>query len=344
MADSAATASAEAPTAASTPAPEEEVQLTPWQAASFTATHAATALLLKVLSLSGLYRFGQMFGTVEWLINFKRRRRFAQALTRILGRKPTGAERRRETRSYFVRSRCDKLFYLILDCVPRDTAIGLLTIGNKDLLDAPLARGGGVYLAMSHHGAQHVVALLMALNGYKTAAVRDRKEGGIRRYVQSRFDKRYPEFERTRWLFADSYPREIFRCLRDGFVLGSAMDVSRVRSDHLKTEDVTIFGEPRRFLSGPLRVARRCRVPVLQTIVASEPGFRYRLDLVDTLLDPDNAGTEDEAVRTAMRKYVDNLERAVRAAPSLISRIGLPGCERVRSRRRVVPGASSVKP
>ncbi len=46
--------------------------------------------------------------------------------------------------------------------------------------------------------------MLLALNGYKTAGVRDRNEGPLRRYVQGRFDRRHPEFQRMRVLFADS--------------------------------------------------------------------------------------------------------------------------------------------
>jgi len=303
------------------PGRAESVRLDWWAYTMFTLAHAASSVLLLVLTLPGLHWFGRVLGTFEWLINYKRRRRFAAALRQVLGREATGAERRRWTREYFTRSRCDKLFYLMFDRIPRAKAMTLLSIGNQELLDRALTRGRGVYMAMSHHGALHVVSLLMALSGYKTAGVRDRREGALRRYIQERFDRLYPEFKRMRILFADSYPREIYRCLSDGFVLGSAMDVSRVRQPNQKTEEVTIFGETRPFPSGPLRIAHRCRAPVLQAFVLPENGFRYRLEIVGTLIDPDVSTDEDTAVAEAMRTYATNVERYVRASPSLLTRI-----------------------
>lgn len=301
--------------------PADPAGLTVWEYVSFTIAHAMTGWLLACLSLSGFYRFGRMFGTLEWLINHKRRGRFSATLQRVLGRVPTAGERRRATREFFVRTRCDKLFYLILDRIPRDKLMALLSIGNQALLDEALARGRGVYLAFSHHGAHHVIAMLMALKGYKTAGVRDRREGAIRRYVQQRFDRVYPEFQRMHVLFADGYPRDIYRCFKDGCLLGSAMDVSRVRDPNQRTEEVAIFGEKRPFLSGPLRIALRCRAPVLQAFIVPEDGFRYRLEIVEILVDPEKVRDEAAAVARAMHTYADNVERHLRASPSLLSRV-----------------------
>ncbi|MBI4718850.1 MAG: hypothetical protein HY763_13675 [Planctomycetes bacterium] len=277
--------------------------------------------MLRLLTLEGLYRFGRLFGSVEWLINYKRRRRFAAALERVLGRRPSAAEHRRATREYFQQTRCDKLFYLIVDCLPRTRAVSLYTINGREAIDRAVARGRGVYVALSHHGPHHVAAMLMTLCGYKVAGVRDRQEGGIRRYMQARWDRRFPELGRMRVLYADSYPRDLYRCFQDGYVVGSAMDVSRVRHPNQKTEKVTVFGETRAFLSGPLRVAIRCGVPVVQGFIVPERGFRYRLEIVQTLFDPANAGEEDAAVRDAMRQYAANVERYVRNRPVLLTRV-----------------------
>jgi len=295
--------------------------LTFWESVSLTVARLFTAWLLALLSFRGLYRFGCCFGTIEWLINHRRRRRFGAMLRRILERELSTRERRQLTREFFMRTRCDKLFYLVTDCVSRDVAASLLTIDNRHLLDEALARGRGVYVALSHHGAHHVIAMLLALNGYKTAGVRDRNEGALRRYVQGRFDRRHPEFRRMRVLFADSYPREIYRCLQEGYMLGSAMDVGRLRNDSQKTEEVTIFNEKRRFLSGPLHIAIRCGTPVLQAFIVSERDFQYRFDIVETLIDPDEVTNEDEAVGRAMHAYAANVEKYIRSSPTLLSRM-----------------------
>lgn len=299
----------------------EPAGLNGWAYLTFTLAHAVGSVLLAVLRLPGLHWFGRVLGTIEWLINYKRRRRFAAALKQVLGREATGAERRQWTREYFTRSRCDKLFYLIFDRIPRAKAMSLLSIENRELLDRALSSGRGVYLAMSHHGSLYVASLLMTVCGYKTAGVRDRKEGAMRRYVQQRFDRLYPEFGRMRILFADSFPREIYRCLSEGYVLYSTMDVTWVRHSHQRTEEVTLFGETRGFPSGPLRIAYRCRAPVLQAFVYPEKGFRYRAEIVGTLIDPDHAKDENLAVAEAMRMYAANVEKYVRASPSLLTRV-----------------------
>ncbi len=295
--------------------------LTAWERFSFSVAHATACGLLRLLSLRGLYRFGRWFGTVEWLINFKRRRRFARALRFTFGNSPTAADRRRHTRDYFMQSRCGKLFYLVFDSITRQAADSRLTITNQELLEDALSRGKGVYMAMSHHGPLHVLAMLMALRGYKTAGVRDRREGALRKYIQDRFDRRYPEFQRMRILYSDSFPREIFRCLNDGFVLGSAMDISRVRDARQRTQEVTVFGERQQFLTGPMRIAIRCHTPVLQAFILPEADFHYRLDIVETLIDPRETNDEDTAVERAMFRYAANVEQYLRRYPSLLSRV-----------------------
>ncbi len=295
-----------------------------WAQFSFNVVHGGAAVLLRVLSIRGLYLFARGFGTLEWLINYKRRRRFGVALARILDAPPSSAERRRATREHFCQSRCDKLFYLVMDCIPREKAVSLFTIENQHLLDDALARGRGVYIALSHNGPHHTAGNLFALTGYKITGVRDRREGGIRRFVQDRFDRKYPEFRRMQLLFADSFPRDIYRCFKEGYVLASAIDVSRKRSETQRTVEVETPGGKRSFLTGPLYIAIRCGAPVIQGFAVPYPGFRYGLKLVEVLIDPDDVGERSETdavVRRAVEKYAANLEKHIRSAPTLITRV-----------------------
>ncbi len=296
-------------------------RLSLWERISFFAAHTAASALLLVLGLRGLYRFGRLFGTVEWLINYKRRRRFARALQSLSCDGATGHHKPSAARAYFMRSRCDKIFYLILDRLSRERAVSLYTITNKDWLDEAVSQGRGVYLALSHNGDHHIGAMFMSLLGYKVAGVRDRHEGGLRRFVLDRFDQRYPEFRRARYLFADSYPRDIYRCLQDGYVLASAMDVGRIRGNPRGIVELTMFGEKRPFLSGPLRVAVRCGVPVIQGFVISEPDFHYRLELVEKLIDPENSNGKEADILGALTVYASNIETKIRGMPELLTRI-----------------------
>ncbi|MCH7813451.1 MAG: hypothetical protein IID40_05460, partial [Planctomycetes bacterium] len=156
-------------------------------------------------SLGGLYRFGYFFGTLEWLINYKRRRRFKRSLDALLGGSMSRRERGRACRRHFARSRCDKIFYLIFDKIPPADARARFQIVRPELFDDALARNNGCFVAMSHHGAHHISALLMARCGYRVALVRDRNEGAIRRFVQERFDRQGSELQHIRVLLAYAY-------------------------------------------------------------------------------------------------------------------------------------------
>jgi lauroyl/myristoyl acyltransferase len=255
------------------------------------------------------------------LINFKRRRRFGRALHEVI-HPLSGRDRRRHTREHFMQTRCDKLFYLIFDRIPREIALTSLTIENGKALDDALAQGRGAYVALCHHGPLHVSGMLMTIRGYKVAGVRDRREGALRRYVQSLYDLKYPEFRRARILYADSFPREIYRCLQDGYALGSAMDISRVRDPRQKHHEVKMFNRPQVFLTGPLRIALRCKSPILQAFIVPGRDFQYRLIFVDGLLNPEAGGTSDEeaSIIRAIEIYAARVERHVRQYPSLLTR------------------------
>lgn len=278
---------------------------------------------VRTFSLRGLYLFGRFFGTLEYLINFKRRARYRRELRSIF---PEGIQRSREKSiilSYFRRTRCDKLYYLIFDRLPREKIMRRIRFHGREYLDQALARGRGVYVMLSHNGSHHVAGLLMALLGYKCAGIRDRNEGDIRRYVQELYAKTFPEFAEIRLLYADSFPRDIYRCFRENRVLGSALDIGRVRGLALKTCPVRIFGETREFLTGTLQVALRCRTPILQGFVVSRPNFYVRLIVRPPLHVPDEddtTGDDPKTVAELMQRYADGIEAHVRGHPDHLSR------------------------
>jgi lauroyl/myristoyl acyltransferase len=274
----------------------------------------------RCFSLKGLYLFGQFFGTCEYVINHKRRRKFRQRLSVIYGDGLTARLARRATWHHFMRIRCDKLFYLIFDRLPREKILNRVRFFGKDVLDDALGRGHGAYVALSHYGSHHVAGLLMALLGYRVAGVRDRNEGPLRRYVQEMYERTFPEFRAIRVFFADSFPRDLYRCFEDGYILGSAPDVEHDRGAHLRTVPVEIFGQQREFLSGPVRIALRCGAPILQGFVVSRRNFYFRLIIRGPLVDPAASRDDPETLATALQHYADNIEEHVRDYPCHISK------------------------
>jgi lauroyl/myristoyl acyltransferase len=274
-------------------------------------------------SLKGLYILGRYFGTIEYLINFRRRARYRRELRRIFAERlePTGEKQ--IILEYFRRTRCDKLLYVIFDRLPREKILRRIRFHGRQYLDEALQRGNGIYVMLSHHGSHHVAGLLMALLGYKCAGVRDRNEGASRIYVQQKYAETFPEFAAIRVLYADTFPRDIYRCFHENHVVGSALDVSRVRGMALKTCPVKIFGEQREFLTGTLQIALRCRATVAQAFVVSRPNFYFRLIVRPPLYLPGEKPDADPQDRVAelMQRYADGIETHVREHPDHLSRV-----------------------
>lgn len=276
----------------------------------------------RTFSLRGLYLLGRWFGTLEYLINFKRRGRYRQELRRVF---PEGLPPKREARiirSYFRRTRCDKLLYLIFDRLPKDKILRRIRFPGREALDSALERGNGVYVLLSHNGSHHVAALLMALQGYKCAGVRDRNEGAMRQYIQKKYADTFPEFRGVRVLYADSFPRDIYRCFKENRVVGTALDVGRVRGVALKTCPVTMFGQQREFLTGTVQIALRCRAPIVQGFVVSRRNFYFRLIVSKPIWEPDSAdGASEDLIPEIMQRYADGIAAHIREYPDHLSRI-----------------------
>ncbi len=282
------------------------------------------SLWVAVFSLKGLYLFGGWFGTIEYLLNARRRARYERELQSVYPEGLSPWRKRKIIRSYFTRTRRDKLFYLIFDRLPREKIMRRIRFHGRQHLDEALQRGHGVYVMLSHHGSHHVAGLLMALLGYRCAGVRDRNEGTLRVYIQDKYARTFPEYAAIRLLYADSFPRDIYRCFQENRVLGSALDVSRVRGQTLKTCPVHIFGQQREFLTGTLQVALRCKATICQAFVVSRPNFYYRLIVNPPLLVPaDETAGADHARRVPelMQAYADGIAAHVRNHPDHISRV-----------------------
>jgi lauroyl/myristoyl acyltransferase len=237
----------------------------------------------------------------------------------VLGDRFTKRRRRYATWRHFVRVRNDKMLFLILDRLPARALLKRLDVTNKHLLDEALARGQGMYMALSHLGSHHLVINILMEQGYeKIAGVRDSKMGAAWRFVQHKHEQsRRPRVE---YFYSNEFPRSIFERFRENYVVGSLIDVQKQRGGHLRTVEADIFGERRSFLTGPLRIAMRCGAPVVQTFVVSRPYFRYGLEFHGPLIDPARNADSREALSEAIRAYAANVEQFARRHPCHISR------------------------
>ncbi len=276
----------------------------------------------RCFSLTGLYLLGQWFGVCEWLLNYKRRGRFRARLRDAMGDTydPRDPLIRRACLDHFTRTRCDKIFYLIFDKLPREKILHRIKFHNRDLLDKCLQRGRGVYVALSHYGSHHILIVLTTLLGYKVAGVRDPNEGPLRRYMQKKYEDSFPEFRHIRLFFSETYPRDLYRCFRDGYILGTALDVGRPRGSHLRTAKVNFFGREREFLTGTMQIALRCGAPILQAFVASHKNFYFHIYIDGPLADPAIESDEEAILQGVMQRYADNIAEHIRQHPSNVSK------------------------
>ena len=275
---------------------------------------------IRCFSLSGLYMLGRFFGTLEYAIDYRRRGRVHRKLRAMFKDEFNVAWRRKMTWRYFMRIRCDKMFYTIMDRIPRGKLLNRIKLKGRRHVDAALARQKGAYVALCHFGSFHVAGLLGALLGYEVIGVRDPKESHVRRYIQRKYRETFPEVARMRLFYSGQFPREIYRQFHAGGIVASLLDVDRIRGGHLKTCPVRIFGETRDFLTGPVQMAVRCGATTFQAFVVSRRNFYYQLIVTPPLHEP-TGGDDESAIPDVMQRYADGVERFAREHPDHLMNI-----------------------
>ena len=278
-------------------------------------------LVIKCTTLNGLYRLGQVFGICEWALNRRRRKRYHRRMKQIFGEEYQPAIMKTQCRRYFMRTRCDKLYYLAFDLIPRDQILQRIHLPQRCLIEASLADGCGVYLAISHLGAQHVAGLLMCFLGYPLAGVRDRNESALRQYIQQRFASRFSEVGATKMFFTDAFPRNIYRWFQGNGLLASALDSDPSSHSQLSRIGVRVFGEDREYLTGTMQIALRCKAAILQAFIVSKPNFHYVMTVTEPLVDPQSGSDSPAVLQEVMQAYASNIEAHALQHPDHMSRI-----------------------
>lgn len=294
----------------------------PW----FTACRIATVrgflvFWSRLFGLSGLYMLGRFFGTCEFLVDYKRRRRVIRKLTELLGDELTPGRRLAHTRRYFMRIRCDKMFYTIMDRIPRAKLMKRIKLIDGHLIDEGLARGKGVYVALCHFGSHYIAGLMMSLLGYEVSGLRDPKESAVRRYIQQKYRETFPEVATMAVFPANSFPRQVYRRLQNNTLVASLIDPDRKRSENAKWTTVTMFGEERELLAGPLQIAFRCGATTLQGFVVSRKNFYYQLIVKPPLVEPGMERDDDVTIQQAAQRYAVQVEKFARKYPYHIMNI-----------------------
>jgi len=303
------------------PAPDQPLKLPALLRLRIALYRGLLVLWARCFSLTGLYRLGQVFGTLEYLCDYNRRRRVHAKLRELFKEEYTPAWGRKVAWRYFMRIRCDKYYYTIMDRIPREKVLKRIRMINRHFIDDALSEGNGVYVALCHYGSHHVAGLMMGLMGYELTGVRDAKESPVRRYIQQKYKETFPEIGRIRVMHANSFPRELYRRFQENGMVCSLLDADRRRGETTRTYPVTIFGEQRNFLTGPLQIALRCGARVVQGFVVSRPKFYYQLVVAPPLVEAGHRGDESETVAAVLQQYAHGVERFARERPDHLMNI-----------------------
>lgn len=227
-------------------------------------------------------------------------------LQRVLGRKPTAADRFRHVltfattihdRVYLANERFD-----LFD----------ISIEGEDIARAAREAGEGAFMIGSHVGSFEIIhsvgrrepGLRMAMAMYEPHAQK------VNTMLAAINPNAKPELISVGKMDAMLRIRE---ALDRGLFVGMLGD--RTPGDE-PTETVTFLGAPARFPVGPLRAAAIMRRPVIFMVGLYRGGNRYRV-VFETLADFTTIahGRRAEAVRTALENYAALLEKHCRHDP-----------------------------
>jgi predicted LPLAT superfamily acyltransferase len=234
------------------------------------------------------------------------RRSVARFRERVLGRPSSWPELFRHFHA-FASTILDRLYFLRAQLDPFD-----IRFHGLDLLDRELAKGQGCVLLGAHLGSFEVV----------------RAVGLFRRQLEIRVLMDEQNAPMVRSLIQELNPAvagtviqvggvktmlQVKECLDGGGIVG-------VMGDRVTQNDQTVackfFDKEAKFPTGPIRMARVTRAPVMLFFGLYRGGNRYEIHLESFGLEaPSSHDRRDVDVHQAVQRYADRLEDFCRRAP-----------------------------
>jgi lauroyl/myristoyl acyltransferase len=275
--------------------------------------------IVKLFGLDGLYKFGVFFGTCEYLLQYKKRKRMYIRLAELFG-KPLPIKQAREIcRKQMCRIRCDKMIYTIMDRINRQALLDRFTIEGQEYMDQAIKHGKGTFFMFSHQGSHHLGGILLTLSGYPIIGLRDPNESPLRIYIQEQYEKSFPEFRDLQIMPSDSFARSFFKAFRENKIVAAAMDIWRDRGN-VRTVKVKFFGQEREIMSGMTHIALKSQAAILVGFVLSMPNYNFKVIFQPWLNDPQTDTESEETIVRVMQEYAGIIENHVKKYPDHISK------------------------
>jgi lauroyl/myristoyl acyltransferase len=257
---------------------------------------------------------------LAYRVSHQKRQRMEQSLARIFGPLPD-AERSRIVRGAFYTFWDETLSF-----VPwRAAAAPTIDVSGRSHLEAALAAGHGVVLWESgFFGRRHLAKQALHRLGFPIHQVHDVTHragfagdphaGWVRdSIVLAYFDAREREFTAGVIHLPQPEPlaaiRTLMAALRRNQILCITADVAQ--GHRLLT--VPLLGEPKRFATGMVNVARTCGAALLPLFCVQEPDGHLRVIIEPAI--PVAPGRDDETLAQPLRSYAALLGTYIRRYP-----------------------------
>lgn len=262
--------------------------------------------VIRALPLAAARPLGSALGELVWALGI-RRCTVARNLELVFPELPPAEHRRIAHRCYrhFGAMTCDTIAMSRLDAVGFCKRI---TLVGWEHLAAAEAHGRGVLVLSAHLGNWEVAARPVGLyRGPFHVVVRPFNNPLVYRYLD-RERERFGE----RQISKRGAAKQLFRVLREDGKAGVVMD-QRVRPGQGIV--LPFLGHPALVTPLPASVALRLGTPAVPIVAWPQPGGRYRVELGEPILPPDDGGRGDEAVAALTARYLAALERDIRRRP-----------------------------
>ena len=285
----------------------------------------ACVLVVEALNRAGSPRLvdaaARAFGGLAYRVSVRKRRRTEWALARILG--PLAPDERRRV----VRGTFDTFWDETLGFVPwRATRGPAIDVVGAEHLEAARAAGRGAVLWESgFFGRRNVAKQALQRAGFAIHQVHDERHraGFATDFQRSWLSERVvlPYFAARERRFVDeiialpgstslAFTRRLAEVLHRNALLCITADFPQGR----RLVTVPLCGEPKRFATGMVSLARACGAPLLPLFCVRERDGRIRAIVEPPVaIQPD--GDRDDGTDAAVRGYASVLERYIRRYP-----------------------------
>jgi hypothetical protein len=240
------------------------------------------------------------------------RRHSAHYLARVLGRKPTWADRYRHFHA-FASTVLDRIYFARGQMHEFD-----LALRGAELMDTTLAEGRGAFLLGAHVGSFEALhAVGESRPGMRVAMVMYPDNA---RLIHAVLQSVAPDFKLGIIPIGRAGSTLAIRDWLDGGGLAGLLGDRFLPADPARAGSAALpfLGVPTRFTDGPLRLAQLLRRRVIFMVGLYLGGNRYDVrfeELADFRERVDDAGERERLVQHALAAYVARLESLVREAP-----------------------------